>query len=146
MVDNLSLRAEGRPILLIRRVLLELAEIPRSGQPIRIQRIEAERPEIQLVQRGGRLVGWSGFVKPGAGTQPESAPAGRRLSEVLVLRHVAIRDGQVLYDKHWRCVRADDLPGNELSMDSRRRRRTRGIDSPARCSASRYSGDNRSEA
>src|SRR5690606_30034942 len=108
-----------KPIIAIDRALLELAELPQYGQPIQIKTIELDAPHILLAQRpaeaGGGLIGWSGFVR--TRQEREQAPTGQRLSDVLRLRHVAIRNGQIVYD-------AGDgtppmtLPGIELNLDT----------------------------
>jgi hypothetical protein len=97
VIDGLRFTAEDHPILALDRIVLELAEIPRVGQPILIQRVDVTRPQLQFVSdRSGGLVGWSHFVRPGVHRNPP--PPGRRFSDILVLRNVSIDDGQVLYD------------------------------------------------
>lgn len=97
VIDKLALTSGEREIIAIDRAVLELAEIPASGQPVRIKQIDLTNPRVLLVQKPGEgLAGWSQFAKPRADRQ--AAPEGQKLSDVLRLRHVAIRNGQIVYD------------------------------------------------
>ena len=119
VIDELTLTSEGQPILAVKRALLELAEIPREGQPILIQRIELDGPNLQfLTDAHGDFVGWGHFVKQEVIEQPESVPPGRRFSDILVLRHVAIRNGQVLYNDTAGGQEPMTLPGIEMNLDT----------------------------
>lgn len=97
------------------RLLLELAQVPRKGEPIQIERIDLDVPTVELrVDRAGALTGWSNFVRPS--DQPR--PAERRLSEVLVLRHVQIRDGEVVYADASSNGVEMRLPGINLNLET----------------------------
>lgn len=94
---GLQLAAPNQPLLSIERAYLELAEIPRRGKPILVERIEVDKPRIHVVQTAdGAFVGWGDFVR-GEGQREESVDEGRRLSDVLRLRQVVIRDGGLEY-------------------------------------------------
>ncbi len=79
------------------RVTLELAEIPRHGRPIVIQRIIMQSPAIRLIATApgsNQFIGFSDMVRePDTQAGPPVA-----LSELLVLRQITINDGLVLYD------------------------------------------------
>src|SRR4029079_12406843 len=95
VIDKLALTSAGRALIHVDRAVLELAEIPQRDKPILIQKIELTSPHVLLAQnRSGGLVGWGNFVKPRPDRQ--AAPPGRRPSDVLRLRHVGIRDGQLV--------------------------------------------------
>lgn len=98
VVEDLTLTAEGRPIASIRRLLLELQQTPRLNQPIQIARIEMDQPKFQFLRDPDRgFIGWTNLVRQDVRANLNSAPPGRRLSDVLVLQHVEIRDGEVVY-------------------------------------------------
>lgn len=117
VVEDMSFTTADDRIMHIDRVLLELAEIPRRGKPIKIQRVELTRPHVQfLTTSAGRLAGWGDFVRQQAVKDPKSVPEGRRFSDILVLRHVAIRDGEVIYNDGRNEPMI--LPGIELAFDT----------------------------
>lgn len=98
VLKNLSLTRDGQLLASVDEMLLELAEVPREGEPLKIERIELDKPYIALELRpDGEMVGWSGFVRPEVLREPESVPQGQRFSDVLVLRQVRIRNGEVRY-------------------------------------------------
>lgn len=99
IVTGMTLSAAGRELVAADRLLLQLAEPPKPGKPIQIQRIELDAPRFNFVRAaGGGFVGWSGFVRPEVVADPDSVKQAHRLSEVLVLRHVEIRNGRMIYD------------------------------------------------
>lgn len=95
---------DGTRVLELERMTLTLAEVPRLGQPIMVERVELESPTVRLVRGpvgadGER--GWLGLdpmVKAVPGRDGAVAPEFR-LSNVLRLRHVALRDASVVYDE-----------------------------------------------
>ncbi len=99
IVTGMTLSSGSQEMVAADRLLLQLAEPPRPGTPIQIKRIELDAPRLNFVRaEGGGFVGWSGFVRSQAVADPDSVQRDRRLSEVLVLRHVEIRNGQMVYD------------------------------------------------
>jgi hypothetical protein len=100
VVDEFALTAEDQPIITVERLLLELAEVPRTGKPIQIQRVELDGLHVRVIKGAdGRFAGWRGFVQPTVLQDSGSVPEGRRFSDVLVLRHVEIRDGTFTYQR-----------------------------------------------
>ncbi len=95
---------DGTRVLELERMTLTLAEVPRLGQPIMVERVELESPTVRLVRGpvgadGER--GWLGLdpmVKAVPGRDDAVAPEFR-LSNVLRLRHVALRDASLHYDE-----------------------------------------------
>lgn len=98
VIDQLELIEDDATILAVDRIRLELAEIPKVGVPIQIKDITMTRPRLLFAQSAeGGFVGWSDFIEPGVVRNPESVEPGSRLSDVLVLRHVGIDNGQIEY-------------------------------------------------
>lgn len=98
VLHGLILTAESQTIIAVDRVLLELVEIPRVGQPIRIEQIELDRPRLRFVRsNSGGFIGWSHFLRKRP-SERKTVPPDLRLSEVLRIRHVAISSGQLTYD------------------------------------------------
>lgn len=83
------------------RATITLRELPREGQPLRIQRIAFQQPALRLVLNDTRdgFVGISNLVK--AREQREAAVRQKpqtRLSDVLQIRHLEMIGGFVEYD------------------------------------------------
>ncbi|HRX84636.1 MAG TPA: hypothetical protein P5572_06405 [Phycisphaerae bacterium] len=113
VVTGLDVSTNGTSLITVKRLLLELAEIPSKGEPIQIQRIELDEPVLQFrAKASGGFSGWSNFVQPG----DKPAPAGQRLSDVLVLRHVAITDGAIVYANASTSGSAMRLPGVNVTL------------------------------
>jgi hypothetical protein len=103
VVDDVRLVADdpAKPgatvdIFVAKRVTLEMAEIPRSGQPLRIQRLILDHPEFRAARVGEKdsgLVGYSHLLKD----QP-AAPSATKLSDVFEIRLIEVVDGLVVYD------------------------------------------------
>ncbi|MCW5776861.1 MAG: hypothetical protein KIS87_10515 [Phycisphaeraceae bacterium] len=94
---------DGTRVLELDRMTLTLAEAPRLGHPIMVERVELDSPTVRLVRGpagpdGER--GWLGLepmVKAVPGRDDAVAPEFR-LSNVLRLRRVELRDAAVTYD------------------------------------------------
>ena len=104
VVDDVRLVADdpAKPgatidIFAARHVTLEMAEIPRSGQPLRIQKLILDHPEFRAVSVSPEdvsLVGFSHFLK----AAPAAADSKAKLSDVFEIRQIQIVDGLVVYD------------------------------------------------
>jgi len=102
VVDDVRLVADdpAKPgatidIFVAKHVTLEMAEIPLSGQPLRIQKLILDHPEFRAVsvsQEDSSLVGYSNLLK-----SPTARPAVK-LSDVFEIRVVEVTDGLVVYD------------------------------------------------
>ncbi len=82
-------------------VHLELAEIPREGQPVRISQLILRRPLLRVITRSDqepRFVGLSNLVKQPAERRPEAIERTVRLSEVFHIRLLQLIDGEVHYE------------------------------------------------
>ncbi|MBL0928315.1 MAG: hypothetical protein IBJ11_11810 [Phycisphaerales bacterium] len=101
-----------------------LAEVPSVGKPLAIERIELENAALRLVRVPGaqgiadRFKGLVPFVRPGLTTGQPGAAEEVRLSNVLRIRSIALRNGALIYDP------GDgeppmELAGITLSMDVR---------------------------
>jgi AsmA-like C-terminal region len=85
-------------IFAARRLALDMAEIPRSDQPLRIQKLTLEGPEICLISATGTqgpILGFSNLLKeqPGQAGLPPTP-----LSSVFEIRLIEVRDLAVVYD------------------------------------------------
>jgi len=83
-------------IFVAKHVTLEMAEIPRSGQPLRIQKLILDHPEFRAVsvsQTNASLVGFSHFLKG----EP-AAPSEAKLSDVFEIRVIEVVGGLLVYD------------------------------------------------
>ncbi|MCL4740591.1 MAG: hypothetical protein KJZ54_00145 [Phycisphaerales bacterium] len=95
---------DGTRVLELERMTLTLAEVPRIGRPILVERVDVESPTVRLVRgplgaEGDR--GWLGLdpmVKAVPG-RDEAVEPEFRLSNVLRLRRVEVRDASVHYDE-----------------------------------------------
>jgi hypothetical protein len=101
-VQNLRLVADhdGQAVAIIRasQAQLTLAKTPRVGEPIVLEQIILQQPEVRLIAlapRSKKLVGFSDFVRDDAAKDPAKR---RRLSEVLQIRLIRIDGGAVVYD------------------------------------------------
>jgi hypothetical protein len=84
-------------IFAAKHVTLEMAEIPRSGQPLRIQKLILDHPEFRAVsvsQKDRSLVGFSHFLK----AAPAAADTRAKLSSVFEIRQIQIVGGLIVYD------------------------------------------------
>ncbi len=98
-VTGLSLSRDGNEIVGASRMLIELGERPRLSEPIQIQLIEVDDPHMMFkAAPGGGFVGWNNLVRSEVVENPDSVEAGKRLSDVLVLRHVEVKNGRLVYE------------------------------------------------
>ncbi len=84
-------------------ITIEFTELPRIGEPIKIERIRVDQPVMRLVATpDGGLHGWSTVVAPGAaneaGQSSGSAKAGIRPSDVFAIRRIEINSASVRYE------------------------------------------------
>jgi len=99
-VTGLSLSRDGNEIVGASRMLIELGERPRLSEPIQIQLIEVDDPHMMFkAAPGGGFVGWNNLVRSEVVENPDSVEAGKRLSDVLVLRHVEVKNGRLVYER-----------------------------------------------
>jgi hypothetical protein len=116
VVSDLTIDHDDTAMVRLEQLRLELAEVPRRGEPIQIKEIVATRPRLLFRHAARGFVGWSGFVKPQAVTNPETIPEGQRFSDVLVLRRVQISDGVLVYEERGRGDTRMTLPGVNLTL------------------------------
>jgi hypothetical protein len=86
-------------ILAADRITLELVEIPRDGEPFRIERLVLEKPAIRFIAAtsGDGFIGFSNLVKQ-TGPQTTQPEQPTKLSELFQLRLVEVKDGLLVYD------------------------------------------------
>lgn len=100
--DDPATPGEHTDILAVDRLTLELAEIPRIGQPIRIQELILDHPELRLISRGTGQSGWLGFshlLRQG-GVSSAAATQGQEtlLSSIFEIRLIQINGGLLVID------------------------------------------------
>lgn len=98
-LHDLELRSDGIALLSIRRAALELAEIPRYGQPILLARVTLDQPRFQFVRSAsGGFVGWDDLVRADVRADYDNVEPGYRVSDFLRLRQATITDAGFIYD------------------------------------------------
>lgn len=119
---------EQLDVILVKKLHIELAEIPKEGQPIRIEKLILDGLKLQIVsaESDPRLfIGLTNFIKqapgePAAGQQPSSTrapgepsptapPEEVKLSEVFQITLLELKDSAVIYDH-----RGGDTPPMKL--------------------------------
>ncbi|MEQ8850430.1 MAG: AsmA-like C-terminal region-containing protein [Phycisphaerales bacterium] len=110
---------DGTTVVDLETMVVELAEIPKRGEPVRIARVKLEQGTVSIIRDAetGEIRGLAPFVERGVTPEDESEiEESVRLSEVLVLENVEIEGVDLVID-------AGDgagpmrLDGFELSMD-----------------------------
>jgi autotransporter translocation and assembly factor TamB len=98
-VTGLSLSRDGNEFVGASRMLIELGQRPRVSEPIQIKLIEVDDPHLIFkAAPGGGFVGWNNLVRSEVVENPDSVEVGKRLSDVLVLRHVEVKNAQLVYE------------------------------------------------
>ena len=80
---------------------LTLAEIPRVGKLIKIEKIVLNKPLFQAVAVApgqSKMVGFSALLKPGVIKDEPTSESSHKLSDVFQIRNIRLNDGRVLYD------------------------------------------------
>lgn len=99
---DLSLRHEGEEVLHCDRVAVSFADLPERGQPLTIARIELDHPVFRFLRdtehATWKPLGFNPLLEPGAVADPESLARQHRPSEVLDLRMLRIRGGELVFD------------------------------------------------
>lgn len=75
---------------------IELANIPRPGQPLVLESLTLEQPTVRLIvpRDGGAVVGYGNLVQQDPDPDADPTP----LSEILQLRLIALREASVVLD------------------------------------------------
>jgi hypothetical protein len=91
---------DGKPLSLfsVGHVELKLAEVPRRGKPLVIERVLIQQPEIHLIQTDDGLYGRTGLVKPRDRKPKTGEKPPPKVSEMLRLRHFTLEGGKVTYE------------------------------------------------
>jgi hypothetical protein len=97
-LENVQLKSNGVPFITSASMRIEFREKPTAGQPIVIQTVELTDPVVRLIERAeGQIVGFSGMLTGDPGG-PTPDGGSTRLSDVLVIRRIAIVNGTIRYD------------------------------------------------
>lgn len=104
---------DGTRVLEVGGMIVTLAEAPKIGEPIRIERVELDHPTARLIREIGPdgkagFRGLSPIVK-NAPTRDDEVEDNFKLSTVLRLREVEFIEGSLLYDQ------GDGSPPMEIS-------------------------------
>ena len=104
---------DGTRVLEVGGMIVTLAEVPKIGEPIRIERVELDHPTARLIREIGPdgkagFRGLSPIVK-NAPTRDDEVEDNFKLSTVLRLREVEFIEGSLLYDQ------GDGSPPMEIS-------------------------------
>jgi len=104
---------DGTKVLELGGMIVTLAEVPKIGEPIRIERVELDHPTVRLIREIGPdgkagFRGLSPIVK-NAPTRGDEVEDNFKLSTVLKLREVEFIEGSLLYDQ------GDGSPPMEIS-------------------------------
>lgn len=119
IIQPLTLTADGQPMITVQRIELTLAERPRRGEPIQIERIHLTRPQVNFVRNdAGDFIGWSNFVRSSPQTTPTTPATHTRFSDILVLRRVEIDNGTLLYDDADPTTAPMTLPGISVALNT----------------------------
>lgn len=109
-IENVRITAsdpmrDGRSvdIIRIRRATLELSEIPSVGEPLRIERVTLDKPELRLVAMGtenASLIGFSDLLKKSStsDTVEPATPSTTKLTDVFRIRFIQLVGGVIEYD------------------------------------------------
>ncbi|MFO0860294.1 MAG: AsmA family protein [Phycisphaerales bacterium] len=80
------------------RLIVTLADIPTIGSPLKIERVEIEKPLINLIATPEGFKGLVPFVRNVPGKETSQVPSEFKLSNVLQLRKLILRNGTIHYE------------------------------------------------
>lgn len=99
MSDVTFTAKDSTRVVTLNALTVTLAAIPKIGAPLKIERVELETPTINLISiPGGGFKGLVPFVKNLPGSESAQTPAEFKLSNVLELRKLILKNGTVVYD------------------------------------------------
>ncbi len=90
----------GEKIIEAGSLVITLAETPRRGQPIRIESVEFRDTVLRILEdaQTGEIKGLVPFVRKQAIRSPDSVPEDVRLSNVLQIKRIELRNGSIEYN------------------------------------------------
>ena len=98
-VSGATLSRDDQPIVQIGETELRLAQIPWFNRPMMIQSLDVDDPVLQISRTHEGIFGGPGFVKKtGPTTRKKREP--KKLSDVLRLRNLVVRNGRITYTDH----------------------------------------------
>jgi len=99
MTDVTFTAQDKTQVMKLDKLTVTLAEIPAIGAPLKIERVELGKPSISLIAvTGGGFKGLVPFVKNIPGKESAQTPTEFKLSNVLQLRKLVLKNGSVNYD------------------------------------------------
>jgi hypothetical protein len=93
IADNSSGQAD---LLDVEELSLKLAQLPLPGEPLVVEDLTIRGPSVHLVRTADGFAGETGLLRPD--TSGNDQPNNKKFSDLLRLRHLAIEDGQVVYE------------------------------------------------
>lgn len=97
-ITDFRLNQSGVDILAVNHIRLELAEIPRTGEPILIEQVDLAGPAFRVEKgAGGEITGWSNLLRGRAGAVEPRVEKGFQVSDFMRLRIARIRNGSFTY-------------------------------------------------
>lgn len=95
-------------VMQVHRLTIELAAIPRRGQPIVIEKVILEQPTIRLIAQGDesvRFLGLTDLIRTDATDTPDDAtgsdtqePTTGSINDHFQIRLIELRDASIVYD------------------------------------------------
>lgn len=100
VLSDVTFTASDRTrVVTLNTLTITLAEVPKIGSPLKIERVELQTPTINLISHpGGGFKGLVPFVKNVPGRESAQTPTEFRLSNILELRKFILKNGTVVYD------------------------------------------------
>ncbi len=92
IADNASGQAD---LLDVEELSLRLGQLPLPGEPLVVEDLTIRGPSVHLVRTTDGFAGQTGLVRPDANADQ---PNNQKFSDLLRLRHLAIENGQVVYE------------------------------------------------
>jgi hypothetical protein len=97
-LNDVTLTSDGTAIVKASTMRIEFRETPKVGQPIVIQTVELTNSVIRLIEQAdGDLQGFSNLIKQDGGKR-SSDGGSTELSDVFVIRRVAVANGTIHYE------------------------------------------------
>ncbi|MGH7241811.1 MAG: hypothetical protein ACREJD_00135 [Phycisphaerales bacterium] len=117
MTDVTFTAQDKTQVVSLETLTVTLAVIPQIGSPLKIERVEFDKPVVNLIAvPGGGFKGLLPFVKELPGKESAQTPTEFKLSNVLQLRKFILTNGTIHYDAGGGQPRMD-LGGITTDMD-----------------------------
>lgn len=99
MTDVTFTAQDKTEVVSLETLTVTLASIPQIGSPLKIERVEFDKPTINLIAvPGGGFKGLLPFVRELPGKESSQTPTEFKLSNVLQLRKLILKNGTIHYN------------------------------------------------